>query len=450
MCSWHSILQLTPAWTLASAASSKSSLRSSSRTWRTERSSSRRRTPPEAAAGREAFRVFQDLCDEAAPSEGLEVTTAQFVSQPDGNAVESPDHPTRNRSAVGLRVLHPWRRHGHDVVLRRDVPRAGGSTSPPTGSPSSWSTSATASSPRRPPRWRPSRPGSTTACRVSTGSSTHADDLRIDPARIVVAGESGGGNLTLATGLKLKRDGDLGLIKGLYALCPYIAGQWPTPECPSSHENEGLLLRLHNNRGRIGYGIEAFNERNPLAWPSFASVDDVTGFPPTVINVNECDPLRDEGINFYRLLLSAGVAGPLPPDDGDDARDRDLRHRLPRTSAATPPGTSPASPANRGSSCRCVAGRCGYAHPPCHPTPQHLHATRARVRPTLVACGALLALLATSPAGAKSAPGVARAALPPGKINHILVIELENEGYAATFGPGSPGHLLERHPPPER
>ncbi len=57
----------------------------------------------------------------------------------------------------------------------------------------------------------------------------------------------------------------------------------------------------------MGYGIEAFEERNPLAWPSFAGVDDVKGFPPTVINVNECDPLRDEGINFYRLLLSAGV-----------------------------------------------------------------------------------------------------------------------------------------------
>ncbi len=26
-----------------------------------------------------------------------------------------------------------------------------------------------------------------------------------------------------------------------------------------------------------------------------------------MINVNECDPLRDEGINFYRLLLEADV-----------------------------------------------------------------------------------------------------------------------------------------------
>jgi len=135
----------------------------------------------------------------------------------------------------------------------------------------------------------------------------HAAHLGVDPARIVVAGDSGGGNLTLATGMKLKRDGDLGLIKGLYALCPYIAGAWPAPGCPSSIDNEGILLHLHNNRGRIGYGIEAFDERNPLAWPSFAGVDDVAGFPPTVINVNECDPLRDEGINFYRLLLAAGV-----------------------------------------------------------------------------------------------------------------------------------------------
>ena len=168
----------------------------------------------------------------------------------------------------------------------------------------------------------------------------NAGHLGIDPARIIVAGESGGGNLTLATGLKLKQDGELGLIKGLYALCPYIAGQWPTPECPSSTENNGILLELHNNRGAIGYGIEAFNERNPLAWPSFATVEDVQGFPPTVISVNECDPLRDEGINFYRLLLQRRRPGPLPAGDGHDATaPRSSRSPAPR-SAVTPPATS--------------------------------------------------------------------------------------------------------------
>jgi acetyl esterase/lipase len=58
----------------------------------------------------------------------------------------------------------------------------------------------------------------------------------------------------------------------------------------------------------MGYGIEEFEAGNPLAWPSFATEDDVRGLPPTVIHVNECDPLRDEGIEFYRLLVRAGVS----------------------------------------------------------------------------------------------------------------------------------------------
>ena len=46
-------------------------------------------------------------------------------------------------------------------------------------------------------------------------------------------------------------------------------------------------------------GPKAFNARNPLAWPSFAKREHVEGLPPTVISVNECDPLLDEGIGFY-------------------------------------------------------------------------------------------------------------------------------------------------------
>ena len=66
-------------------------------------------------------------------------------------------------------------------------------------------------------------------------------------------------------------------------------------------------MKIHDNRLAMGYGIEAFNARDPLAWPGFATVDDVRCLPPTVISVNECDPLRDEGINFYRLLIRAGL-----------------------------------------------------------------------------------------------------------------------------------------------
>src|SRR6202000_853892 len=106
-----------------------------------------------------------------------------------------------------------------------------------------------------------------------------------DRAKLVLAGESGGGNLTLATGLKLLRDGDIGLIKGLYALCPYIAGQWPDARYPSSTKNKGTQLDLHTDRGAMAYGIEAFEGKNPLAGPAFATADDVKGLPPVVISV---------------------------------------------------------------------------------------------------------------------------------------------------------------------
>jgi acetyl esterase/lipase len=137
---------------------------------------------------------------------------------------------------------------------------------------------------------------------------THAATFGVDANRIAVSGESGGGNLSIATALRLKRDGDLDIVKGLFVFCPYINGSWPDERYPSSSEYIELLSDVKSNRGRVGYGIEAFDARDPMAWPGFATRDDVTGLPPTVISLNECDPLRDEGVAFYRLLLSAGVA----------------------------------------------------------------------------------------------------------------------------------------------
>ena len=45
-------------------------------------------------------------------------------------------------------------------------------------------------------------------------AANHAE-LGINAEQIIIAGESGGGNLTLATGLKLKEEGALLLIRGL-------------------------------------------------------------------------------------------------------------------------------------------------------------------------------------------------------------------------------------------
>jgi acetyl esterase/lipase len=262
----------------------------------------------EAVAQRTMLTAFLGMADSetVAPSDGLTVTEHVIVSEPDGNK-------------VNIRFIRP---EGTDTVPCVYYIHGGGmqSMSCYDGNYRAWGriiaaqgvavamvdfrNALVASSVEEVAPF----PAGLNDCvsGVKWVAANH-DELHIDPARLIVAGESGGGNLTLATGLRLKRDGDLGLIKGLYALCPYIAGIWPLPENPSSTENNGILLDLHNNRGAMAYGIEELEKRNPLAWPGFATEDDVRDLVPTMISVNECDPLRDEGINFYRLLMRAGV-----------------------------------------------------------------------------------------------------------------------------------------------
>lgn len=263
---------------------------------------------PEALAARERMTAMFDLLDseEIAPSDGLEISTVDVTSQPDGNTIK-------------LQVIRP---DGDDPLPCVYYIHGGGMAAMSCfdGMYRSWGRIIAAKgvavvmvdfrncvTPSSSPDVAPYPAGLNDCVSGLKWTHAHAAELGIDADRIVVAGESGGGNLTLATGLKLLRDGDLGLIKGLFALCPYIAGAWPQEHLPSSVENNGILLDLHNNRGAMGYGIDAFERRDPLAWPLFATEDDVAGLVPTVISVNECDPLRDEGIAFYRLLLRAGV-----------------------------------------------------------------------------------------------------------------------------------------------
>ena len=263
---------------------------------------------PEGLAMREQMKALFELLDDEtnAPSAGLDISTVECASEPDGNTIR-------------LQVIRPET----DAVLPCVYYIHGGGMAAMScfdGMYRSWGRMIAHQGvvvvmvdfrncqvPSSVPEVAPYPAGLHDCVSGLRWVHAHATEIGVDPGHIVVAGESGGGNLTLALGMRLLRDGALDLVRGLYALCPYIAGQWPQERFPSSIENNGIFLDLHHNRGAVGYGIEAFEARDPLAWPSFATEADVAGLVPTVISVNECDPLRDEGIEFYRLLLQAGV-----------------------------------------------------------------------------------------------------------------------------------------------
>ena len=141
----------------------------------------------------------------------------------------------------------------------------------------------------------------------------------------------------------------------MYAQCPYIAGpQWLSgaPGLISLVENEGefisgalfpVMTELYDPGGR--------NQHDPTCWPGEASDADLAGMPPHVISVNELDPLRDEGIAYYRRLRDAGVSAVgrvvlgtchggdvfFATERGDPAPVRRRRRPLPRLTRSAPP-----------------------------------------------------------------------------------------------------------------
>jgi len=153
-----------------------------------------------------------------------------------------------------------------------------------------------------------------------TGLHDCADGLRhvydhrseLGVSHIVSSGESGGGNLCLSLTHLAKREGWLDVIAGVYAQCPYIAGpQWMDPASGliSLVENDGhfisgdlfpVMTTIYDPGGR--------NLHDPTCWPGEATDADLAGMPPHVISVNELDPLRDEGITYYRRLRDVGVS----------------------------------------------------------------------------------------------------------------------------------------------
>jgi acetyl esterase len=139
---------------------------------------------------------------------------------------------------------------------------------------------------------------------------TAAHRAELGASVVVVSGESGGGNLSLALTHKAKREGWLDEIDGIYAMCPMISGRWnKPPELPSQQENDEYFIScaLLSVMGAL-YDNGAVHADDPECWPARATDADLAGLPPHVISVNELDPLRDEGLAYQRRLRAAGVS----------------------------------------------------------------------------------------------------------------------------------------------
>ena len=133
----------------------------------------------------------------------------------------------------------------------------------------------------------------------------HSAEHHIDSQNILAAGDSAGGQMSVALALALKEQG-LMQLKGLVLIYPVLGNDISTPS---------YLRNAHApclTRDEMVFYLDSFlgpkpgrNWDDEKAVPNLAK--DLLGLPPTFISVAAHDPLYDDGIVFAAKLRAAGI-----------------------------------------------------------------------------------------------------------------------------------------------
>jgi acetyl esterase len=133
-------------------------------------------------------------------------------------------------------------------------------------------------------------------------AARNASGLGGDPDRIVIGGDSAGGNLAAVTALMARDRGDPALA-AQFLLYPVIAADFDT-------ESYRLFSRgYYNPKPALQWYWDQYvpsstDRAHPYATPVNAELDRL---PPAVIVIAGHDPLRDEGLAYADALEGAGV-----------------------------------------------------------------------------------------------------------------------------------------------
>ena len=135
----------------------------------------------------------------------------------------------------------------------------------------------------------------------------HAAELGGDPARIAVAGDSAGGNLS-AVVAQLARDNAGPSLVFQLLWYPVTSGD---TSAPSFTENaDAPLLNSEVTSAFLAWYVPDMDFSDPASLPTkLAPVNAASlgGLPPAYIGTAGHDPLRDDGARYAELLTAAGV-----------------------------------------------------------------------------------------------------------------------------------------------
>ncbi|MEV0564858.1 alpha/beta hydrolase [Dactylosporangium sp. NPDC050588] len=132
----------------------------------------------------------------------------------------------------------------------------------------------------------------------------HADELGIDPARIVVAGASAGGGLTAGVTLMARDRGTPALVAQVL-ICPMLDHRNNTVSSRQYAGGPGVWTREMNEFG----WRSVLGDLDPDAVPGYVSpalADDLSGLPATYVDVGTAEVFRDEDVAYATRIWAAG------------------------------------------------------------------------------------------------------------------------------------------------
>ena len=130
--------------------------------------------------------------------------------------------------------------------------------------------------------------------------------IRVDAARLAVAGDSAGGNMAAAVTLMAKLRGGPAITCQVlfYPVTDADFGTASYEQFDNGyHLTRDAMKWFWNN-----YAPELAVRTQPTASPLRAKLEQLRGLPSALIITGECDVLRDEGEAYARKLVLAGVA----------------------------------------------------------------------------------------------------------------------------------------------
>lgn len=136
----------------------------------------------------------------------------------------------------------------------------------------------------------------------STGAYRWLLSTGVDPARLVIAGESAGGGLTVATLVALRDAGDP-LPTAAVCLSPWVDLECLGESMTTKAEVDPMTQREDILQLAKAYLGDA-DPRTPLAAPLYA---DLRGLPPLLIQVGTAEVLLDDATRLAERARSAGV-----------------------------------------------------------------------------------------------------------------------------------------------